>query len=831
MALYYTFSCPLPNGLHARPASRLAELAGEAGCEVRFTNQRNEAGTDAASVLGLIATATLHGDPCELELRGPREEAARAELARFIEEEWALWDAALAPAQPAGGKLPRVLSQAGARCLGGLPLSPGVAAGRLVVLRSGLPRGEFVSRGAAEELSRLAQALAAVEAAARADIQRAADPAGRELLRANLAMLTDAGLQRDIRSRIEDEALAAEQAVIKVVEASSARLAGSSHPYLRERYNDLLDLALQLCEALGAGPAEAEPLMTEPGIVAARNLAPRQLLGLDKSLLLGLVLADAGPSSHAAILCRALGLPALSGIAAAGLSAEGEVLLDGGRGLLYLGADAAVRRFYARQAGRESARRQRQAGRLEGETRSADGLRIEVSANVATLAQLPQLEAQGAEGIGLLRTELLLADYDHPPTEVEQYRLYREAAEALAPWPVIIRTLDVGGDKPLPWLPLPQEPNPFLGCRGLRIYRDHPAILTAQLRAILRASVHGRLRVMAPMVTNAAEAAWFREQVEAVKSALAREGVACDAALPVGAMIEVPSAALSVTALSEQLDFFSIGSNDLSQYSMAADRTNARVSGLADECEPGFLRLLKGAVDMAQAAGRWIGLCGEMAGRRELLPLLLGLGLSELSLDAARIPETRVAIAALAASDCRRLLERAITCRTAEEVRGLLRDAEPEPQLPLLDAVLIDLAADCRSKAEVLSEFAGMLYAAGRCDEPDALEEALWAREAAFSTALGGGIAVPHCKADAVIAPSLAVLRLATPVDWGAEDGAPVHTAIMLAFREAEGGVTHLKLFAKLARRLVHEEFRAALLAAESPVALTALLRNELGIE
>lgn len=830
MALYYNFRCPLPNGLHARPASRLAELVQALGCNARLTNLRSGVCANAASVLELLASGTLFGDPCDLELPGEAGEQALSALARFIEEEWPQWDAGLAAAPTGSGRLPRPLLDVGAECLAGLPLSSGVCSGRVVALRSTeLPRGDFLPGSPDEEGARLAEALAA----AAADLKQAielAEGQGGELLRASLALLSDPALGGEMQRLVEAGA-AAEQAVRLAVESYAARLEAAPSAYLQERCSDLLDIGIQLCEALGVeGAAAALPELERPSIIAARSLAPRQLLALDKSRLLGLVLTEAGPTSHAAILARALGIPAISGIAPAQIGGSATALLDGRRGLLYLNPNAAVRRFYEKQAGWEARRQRASSAALPREARSADGRRIEISANVASLAQLPLLAAQGAEGIGLLRTELLLADYDQAPGEEEQYRLYREFAEALAPWPVIVRTLDIGGDKPLPWVALPREPNPFLGYRGLRIYRDHPALLGTQLRAILRAAAHGKLRVMAPMVTNLAEAAWFRQQVEEARVALSLEGRPAGEDVQVGAMIEVPSAALAVSALASGLDFFSLGSNDLSQYCMAADRGNARVSALADECEPAFLRLLKTAVDAAHAAGRWIGLCGEMAGKPELLPLLLGLGLDELSMDAARIAPARSAIAGLTAGDCRAVLERALACPSAEAVRALLHETRPQGRQPLLDPGLVDLAADCRSKTEVLSQCAGMLYAAGRCEDADAFEEALWAREAAFSTALGGGFAVPHCKSDAVAAASLAVLRLLQPVDWGAEDGLPVHTAIMLAFRD-DGGQDHLRVFARLARRLVHEEFRAALLAADSPAALQALLRSELDIE
>jgi fructose-specific PTS system IIA-like component len=835
--LEYRFTLPLPNGLHARPASQLATVASRFTARITLRNERSGDGADAASVLELVSAGIQHGDPCLLTVSGNGAEAAFRTLQAYIDDVLPGTDAPLPRIESkSAARLPRSLADKRDSCFTGMSASPGIGIGRVVLLGP----GQFASfeanlpaapkRPLDEERARLSTALAAVEA----ELAQAVQTTRSEVMQALLTILHDKALHGSLISAVEDTGSAV-HAVIQTVANYADKLRASPSEYLRERVVDLEDIGAQLLGQLNVDTDQLVLILTAPSIVVAPTLAARQFFGLDRAMLQGLVLTEAGVTSHAVILARSFGIPVVAGLSAGAggrlpAGFEGTAVVDAGRGLFWPDADEPVQRFYAAEQATAARRRDWLARAGAEPARLRDGRRVEVGANVASAAEVAAAVALGAEGVGLFRTELLFAARESAPTEDEQYAEYRAAVEALGGRPLTVRTLDIGGDKPLPYLPLPREDNPFLGWRGVRLYAAHPGLIAAQLRAIVRASACGPVKVMAPMVSTAGEAREFRALVEAVKAALAAEGVAFNPNLPVGVMIETPAAALSIEALCGYCDFFSLGTNDLGQYFMAADRGNAQVAALNDPREPAFLRLLQQCVDAARRGGRWIGLCGELAGRLDLLPLVAGLGLDELSLAAPGIPAVKRALAQRSSSKCRALLAAAAAADTPADVQALLDLPAGAPALPLVAEELVELGCAARGKGEVLRACAGLAYAAGRTDDLDALEDALWAREETYSTGLGHGFAIPHCKSDAVAAPTLAVLRLAAPVDWGSTDDAAVDTAVMLALPASAGAQAHLRIFAQLARRLMHAEFRDALRTAADARTVVAYLTAQLDL-
>jgi len=838
MPLDYAFRCPLPNGLHARPASHFAEAAAQYQAQVTLVNERSGATADATSVLDLVSAGVMHGDPCRLTVTGADERAALAALVAFITDVLPSCDEPLPEVVArAAASIPRVLAGEELTCLSGVPVCPGIGIGRIIVAgATNLP--DMLDGEAAgtpeEELLKVTAAVAAVTARLQAQLARTANHTEAEILRANLAIVKDAGFAQQLSTLVSDGGRSAGQATIEATRELAAKLNATGSTYLRERVVDLQDIGVQLLEHI-SGRAIAPPAVSlaGPSIVMAASLSPSQLLALDRDLLRGLALSEAGTTSHAVILARSFGIPTVTGVDGASALVVGqEVVLDANRGLVIYPVADAVRRFYIREVERDRQRLARLAGDLGAPAATQDGRRIEVSANIATAAEAEAALASGAESVGLFRTEMLFSGRDTPPSEEEQFEIYKAVAEAMGGRAVIIRTIDVGGDKPLPYLNLPREDNPFLGYRGLRIYQEFAEIINSQLRAIVRASAYGKLWVMAPMVSTVKEAAWFRQRVADVQAALESEGVDSDPALPVGIMVEVPSVALVIDRLSEVADFFSIGTNDLCQYFMAVDRGNQQVAGLYDARQPAFLRLLQIIVEEAHRCGRWVGMCGEMAGKADHAPLLVGLGLDELSLSAPNIPAVKAAIAGLDFTRCCELLESATACDSAAAVGELLRSfGEAAAVQPLISEKLIVMRSDCSTKAEAIKELADLLYVEGRTVSSALLEEAVWAREAEYSTGLGFGFAIPHCKTDGVSANVLAILKLAQPIEWDSLDDKPVEFVILLAVRKSDAGNVHLRIFAKLARKLMNESFRAALLAAPSAGALLAHLVKELEID
>jgi phosphoenolpyruvate-protein phosphotransferase len=833
----YTFQCPLPNGLHARPASLLSEVAGRFSANISVTNGRTTAVANAKSVLALVGIDVKMGDSCRVRIEGEDAETAHAALREFTRNVLPGCDEPLPVAEAGlGVVLPRTLREIDVPWHAGTVVCPGIGRGIVVVagglaLPADLAHEPALSRG--QEQERVRRAIASVRASMEADM--AARPSAVEagILRAHLAIVGDVGLGEKIAALVA-AGRSAGQAIVKAAAFFAARMRAAESIYVRERAVDVEDIGLQLLEQIyGARIQAAGVVLTQPSVVAAENLTPRQLLSFDKRFLKALVLAHAGVTSHAVILARSFDIPTLTSVTEVRtiLTAGQEAIVDANLGIVIPGVSPPVGRYYEREM-RKLRRRQERFGRhARTPAVTLDGLRLEVGANVATTEELAPAFAQGADGIGLFRTEMLFMDRNAAPSEEEQFAIYVQAAKAAGGRPVIIRTFDVGGDKPVPYLHVRPEANPFLGCRGVRVYPGHRDVFAAQLRAILRASAFGRVWVMVPMVSALEEVRWVKARIAEARAELESAGLACDPAMPVGIMVEVPSAAFLIDQLAAEIDFFSIGTNDLAQYFLAVDRDSPDVAGLYSARHPAFLRLLAKIVEDARRHGRWVGMCGEMTRSPRDLPLLLGLGLDEISTAAPEIPSLKSAIAQSSAADCRVLLAKAMACRSVAEVEEVVAGFRGRGGTrSLLDPDLVAVGSDSASKSEAIQEIVDSFYAAGRTDQPQAIEEAVWARETVYSTGLGHGFAIPHCKTDAIAANSIGVVRLEQPVEWGSVDGEPVRCVILLAMRESDQDDAHMKVFSKLARKLMHEEFRERMLAAPDRAGLLTCLADELGL-
>ena len=430
-----------------------------------------------------------------------------------------------------------------------------------------------------------------------------------------------------------------------------------------------------LARLLGIPPPRPE--LAEPGILVTADLVPADAAALDPATALGVATAFGGPTSHAAVLARSLGIPAAVGLGEALLAvAEGTTIaLDGDRGVVHVDPPAGtVAEFASRRRAREEADRAARAESREPAT-TRDGVVIEVAANIGTLEDVAAAMAAGCDGVGLFRTEFLFMGREAMPDEDEQEAAYRTAADALEGRPMIVRTLDAGADKPIPYLGQAEEANPFLGVRGLRLGLERPELLQAQLRALVRVAVDHPVRVMFPMVATLEELRRARERRPGRRRRVAARGHRVPERLEVGVMIEVPSAALIADRLARESDFFSIGTNDLTQYVLAAERGNERVAGIADPLHPAVLQLVARTADAAVARGGWTGVCGELAADPLATPLLLGLGVRELSMGAPAIPHVKHAVRLVDLAAARDLAREALGLASGEEVRELLRTA------------------------------------------------------------------------------------------------------------------------------------------------------------
>lgn len=563
------------------------------------------------------------------------------------------------------------------------------------------------------------------------------DGATSAILEAHRSLAGDTSLREHLLAGVS-AGLSCAEAIVTSANHFCEEFARSSSSYLQERALDVRDVCFQLLQQIyGEQRFPAPGKLTQPAICMADELTPSQFLELDKNHLKGLLLKSGGTTSHTVILARSFNIPTLVGVDIDALTPwqHQTIYIDGNAGAIVVEPGEAVARYYQQEARVQDALREQQRVWLTQQARTADGIRIEIAANIAHSVEAQAAFGNGAEGVGLFRTEMLYMDRTSAPGESELYNIFCQALESANGRSIIVRTMDIGGDKPVDYLNIPAETNPFLGYRAVRIYEEYASLFTTQLRSILRASAHSSLN-------------------------------------------------------------------------------------------PAFLRALDYAVQAVHRQGKWIGLCGELGAKGSVLPLLVGLGLDELSMSAPSIPAAKARMAQLDSRECRKLLNQAMACRTSLEVEHLLAQFRMTQQdAPLVTAECITLESDWRSKEEVLKGMTDNLLLAGRCRYPRKLEADLWAREAVFSTGLGFSFAIPHSKSEHIEQSTISVARLQAPVRWGDDEAQFI---IMLTLNKHAAGDQHMRIFSRLARRIMHEEFRNALVNAASADAIASLLQHEL---
>lgn len=499
------------------------------------------------------------------------------------------------------------------------------------------------------------------------------------IFEAHLMMLDDPELLGQVQTAIRQDGLNAEAAIHDAAESYAEILEAVEDEYLAARAADVRDVAERVIRILLDVPQSPAEALFEPSIILARDLTPSETVLLDKSLVLGFCTAEGGRTSHTAILARSLGLPAVVGAGTDILAiSQGETLvLDATAGSLLVGVDSDTVQKYEQRKERLAAVLNAARDKADEPALTRDGRRVEVVANIGNVDGAEAAVEAGAEGVGLLRTEFLYLERDDLPSEGEQYEAYKAIVDVFGQSPVILRTLDIGGDKELPYLDLPEEMNPFLGVRAIRLCLARPELLKPQLRAVLRAGAGRNLKVMFPMVSSVAEVDAARELLEECRRELADEGQATAEEMEIGIMVETPAAVVMADRLAEKVDFFSIGTNDLSQYTMAADRTNADVASLVTGFQPAVLRLVRDTVVAAHEGGIWVGLCGELAGEPLAIPILLGLGLDEFSMNPPAIPIAKQVIRQLTLEVARQVAQEALELDSPEGVKALVRDRVP----------------------------------------------------------------------------------------------------------------------------------------------------------
>lgn len=668
----------LAQGLHARPAALLASRARAFRSEVSIVVGERRA--NVKSVTAVMALEIGRGRHVLFEGTGDDADAAVAALAQMLAEglgegETPMHSASASWEAPST-RAPRPRPADPEGLLRGVGASPGLAVGCIFHLRRQSIEVSEQGADAASERRTLERALQQARVALetlQGQVAAAADAQEAAIFGAHRELLDDPDLAGRV-SALLSRGKSAGYAWREACDALAAQLSGLSNPLLAQRANDVRDVrdrVLRLIVGTEEGPTD----VPRDSVLIADDLTPSDTATLDRERVLGFATLLGGPTSHVAILARSLDLPAIVAIdpRAAALDEGTLVVLDGTDGTLRADPPADVIEVARSRISEMAARREQARARSDQAAVTRDGRAVEVAANIGKIDEAGLAVSHGAEGVGLLRSEVFFMGRDTPPSEDEQADAYAIVARALGPHRrLVIRTLDVGGDKPLPFLPVGAEENPFLGERGLRLCLNRPDILRTQMRAILRAAGLAQIHVMLPMVTTIDELRQARAIFEQERASLGAPPV------PLGVMIEVPAAALAADALAREADFFSVGTNDLTQYALAVDRGHPRIAALADALHPAVLRLVGMAADAAHAHGRWIGVCGGVAADPAAIPLLVGLGVDELSVPVPAIPAVKECVRALDTGACRRLAARALAAESAAAVRALTAETPTE---------------------------------------------------------------------------------------------------------------------------------------------------------
>ncbi|QKJ15641.1 phosphoenolpyruvate-protein phosphotransferase PtsI [Yersinia kristensenii] len=564
--------------------------------------------------------------------------------------------------------------------ISGILVSPGIAFGKALLLKEDeivINRKKISADQVEQEVERFktgrakaAEQLEAIKTKAEASLgeEKAA------IFEGHIMLLEDEELEQEIIALIKDDKQSADAAAYSVIEGQAKALEELDDEYLKERAADVRDIGKRLLKnILGLTIVDLSAIPDEVILVAA-DLTPSETAQLNLDKVLGFITDLGGRTSHTSIMARSLELPAIVGTSNATKEIQNDdyLILDAVNNKIYLNPTAEVIEQLKAVKTQYITERNDLAKLKDLPAITLDGHQVEVVANIGTVRDIAGAERNGAEGVGLYRTEFLFMDRDSLPTEEEQFQAYKAVAEAMGSQAVIVRTMDIGGDKDLPYMNLPKEENPFLGWRAIRIAMDRKEILHAQLRAILRASAFGKLRIMFPMIISVEEVRELKAELELLKNQLREENKAFDETIEVGVMVETPAAAVIARHLAKEVDFFSIGTNDLTQYTLAVDRGNELISHLYNPMSPSVLGLIKQVIDASHAEGKWTGMCGELAGDERATLLLLGMGLDEFSMSAISIPRIKKIIRNTNFEDVKVLAEQALAQPTAKELMDLV---------------------------------------------------------------------------------------------------------------------------------------------------------------
>jgi phosphoenolpyruvate-protein phosphotransferase len=564
--------------------------------------------------------------------------------------------------------------------LKGFPASPGLVSGPAYIYTVDEILVESRSiESVDDEWTRLEDALEVAEGQLDELVKKTQEEATQEeaaIFDAHKLFLKDPSLLKAVQKTISEQLINIESAWTESIESYANQMEQLEDEYFRARAVDIRDVGNRVLRILTGVESPDLSDLSSPAVIIARDLTPSDTAAMDKQMVLAFCTAEGGPTSHTAILAKALNIPAIVGIGSEILDVENhtQLLIDGELGDVYIEPDDEVRESFFKRQEQLEARREVELEQATNPAVTKDGHQIEVVANVGSADDVQAALDFGAEGIGLLRTEFLYLERDTAPDEEEQFKIYDKIFNLMEDRPVVVRTLDVGGDKELNFIDLGEEANPFLGWRAIRMCLDEPELFKVQLRALLRASPGHDIRIMFPMISVLDEVRQAKALIEEARQELVDKGYEVSDSIQLGIMVEIPSVAVMADLFAREVDFFSIGTNDLTQYTMAAERTNEKVAHLGDANHPAILRQIKQVIEAAHNEGIWVGLCGELAGDPIAIPILLGLGLDEFSMSPGLIPHAKAIMRSWSKDDAENIIDQVLNLETGEAVRQFMQE-------------------------------------------------------------------------------------------------------------------------------------------------------------
>jgi len=674
-----------PTGLHARPASLFVQLASKFKSEIKVQNiTAGKKPADAKSIMDMAVNGTGEkGDIIRIIAEGEDAEEAIKELKELVESGFGELDSTTEKInfkfQKSDSHVHDLIEEkpvekTNKKSFKGTPVCPGYAVApawvykREVLKTSKKKEGKFITY---DELLKVIEKVSAETKVIKEKLVKNGDSKVAAIFEFHEMILNDEKMKVEIKNLVSD-GLSADEAFVKVINSWIDKLENQEFELMKERAKDLEDIKNRVLlilfekEGQSISPAEKSILLID-------ELLPSETAILDKDKVIGIATAYGGTTSHAAIIARMLGIPSIVGLGAEILNIPSGTLvaLDSVNGVLLVNPNEKVVEEFMEKNSLLKLKEKELIDKAKELSKTKDGRRIEVFANVGKIDGLEEIKKFGAEGIGLLRTEFMYVDKKKAPTEEEQFSNYSLVSKIMKEKPVVIRTLDIGGDKPLEYISLDAEDNPFLGVRAIRLYKKHPELFKTQIKAILRAN-QGNLKLMLPMISSIDEVRWAKKIIDECKTELLSKSIKFNPEIEIGIMIEIPSAALMSEILAKEVDFFSIGTNDLTQYTLAVDRGNKNLGYLFDSLEPSILRLIKITVDNAHKYGRLVSVCGEVASEKEAIPILIGLGVDELSMNPRMIPYAKELIRTLSYQEVRDLALKTLNMENASQVREFI---------------------------------------------------------------------------------------------------------------------------------------------------------------